>query len=117
MCVSRRDPRSVISVSGALDVSGAALLSAMLDHVRHTEGWVAEVDLARVDYADSHGLAPLLDGQVTIRRASPVVERLLALLGGPQPKSGRASLTSPRHPVVDATDRGTCRHGRAEADR
>ncbi len=116
MCVSRRAPRPVIRVSGALDVSGAALLSAMLDHVRQVEGRTAEVDLARVDYADSHGLAPLLDGRVTIRRASPVVERLLALLGVPGPPS-RKGLTSPRCPVVDATDRGSCRHGRAEAGR
>lgn len=83
VCVSRRGPRPVISVSGALDTSGAALLTAMLDHVRQVEGWTAEVDLARVEYADSHGLAPLLDGQATIRRASPVVERLLALVGVP----------------------------------
>lgn len=80
---------------GELDTCGAALLSAMLDHVRLSEGRAAEVDLSRVDYADSHGLAPLLDGQVTIRQASPVVRRLLAALGRslPQPPQGEPPST------------------------
>lgn len=85
--VSRCGPRPVVTVIGALDTGGAALLSAMLDHVRETEGRGAEVDLSRVDYADSHGLAPLLDGQAPIRQASPVVRRLLAALGRPLPRS------------------------------
>ena len=83
--VSRCGPRPVVTVIGALDTCGAALVSAMLEHVRRSDGRAAEVDLSRVDYADSHGLAPLLDGQTTIRQASPVVRRLLAALGRPLP--------------------------------
>lgn len=84
--VSRCSPRPVITVIGALDTCGAALLTAMLDHVRRSEGRDAEVDLSRVDYADSHGLAPLLDRQATICQASPVVRRLLAALDRPLPQ-------------------------------
>ena len=83
--VSRRRPRPLLTVSGALDMSGASLLSAMLEHVRQTESRTLEVDLAQVDYADSHGLAPLLDGRVAIRQASPIVRRLFAALNEPLP--------------------------------
>ncbi len=85
MQISRRSPRPLITVSGVLDMSGACLLSAMLQHVRQTEGEPVEVDLGGVDYADSHGLAPLLDGRVTIHRASPMVRRLFAALHEPFP--------------------------------
>ena len=83
VCVDRSRPRPVVSVIGALDTSGAALLSAMLDHVRETEGRTAVVDLTHVDYVDSHGLAPVLDANATICGASPLVTRLLELLSGP----------------------------------
>ncbi len=85
VCVDRSRPRPVVTVIGALDVSGAALLSAMLDHVRQTEGRTALVDLTHVDYVDSHGLAPVLDADAAICGASPVVTRLLRLLAGPVP--------------------------------
>ena len=85
VCVDRSRPRPVVTVMGALDVSGAALLSAMLDHVRQTEGQTAVVDLVHVDYVDSHGLAPVLDANATICGASPVVTRLLQLLAEPLP--------------------------------
>lgn len=85
VCVDRGRPRPVVSVIGALDMSGAALLSAMLDHVRQTEGRTAVVDLTHVDYVDSHGLAPVLDANATICGASPLVTRLLELLPGPLP--------------------------------
>ena len=85
VCVDRARTRPVVSVIGALDMSGAALLSAMLDHVRRTEGRTAVVDLTHVDYVDSHGLAPVLDANVTICGASPVVMRLLQLLAEPLP--------------------------------
>ncbi len=74
-------------VSGALDMSGACLLSAMLQHVRQTDSELVEVDLSGVDYVDSHGLAPLLDGRVRIRRASAMVRRLFAALHGPFPQT------------------------------
>ncbi len=81
--VSRRSPRSLASVSGAPDRSGGALLAAMREHVRQTDGGPVEVDLAAVDYADSYGLAPLLDRRVTISRTSRVVRRLFPALRRP----------------------------------
>lgn len=83
--VSRRRPRPLLTVSGALDESGASLLTAMLEHVWQTESRTLEVDLAQVDYADSHGVAPLLDGRVAIRQASPIVKRLFEALNGSLP--------------------------------
>ncbi len=83
MFVSHCGPRPVVTVVGALDARGAVLLSAVLDQVRRSERAAAEVDLSRVDYADSHGLAPLLDGRVIVRRISPVVGRLLVALDVP----------------------------------
>ncbi|WP_141243016.1 STAS domain-containing protein [Geodermatophilus obscurus] len=91
VCVDRSRPRPVVSVIGALDTSGAALLSAMLDHVRRTEGRTVVVDLTRVDYVDSHGLAPVLDVDVTVCGASPSVTRLLELLGRPLPVTARGA--------------------------
>jgi anti-anti-sigma factor len=85
VCVDRSRPRPVVKVTGDLDVSGASLLSAMLDHVRETEGRTAVVDLTGVDYVDSHGLAPVLDGDAAICGASPLVTRLLELLSRPLP--------------------------------
>ncbi len=101
--VDRSRPRPVVSVTGDLDASGAALLSAMLDHVRESEGRTAVVDLTGVDYVDSHGLAPVLDGDAIICGASPLVTRLLDLLAGPLPapapdgrRLGAPALTGPR---------------------
>ena len=103
VCVDRSRPRPVVSVTGALDVSGAALLSAMLDHVREMEGRTAVVDLTGVDYVDSHGLAPVLDGDATVCGASPLVARLLELLSRPLPVTapdgrplGATTLSGPR---------------------
>ncbi|WP_143108223.1 STAS domain-containing protein [Geodermatophilus obscurus] len=84
--ITRRGRRPLITVSGALDVSGAALLSAMLEHVGEAQGPPAEVDLTDVDYADSHGLAPVLDGRATISGASPQVRRILDILQEPCPQ-------------------------------
>ena len=42
-----------MTVNGALDMRGAALLSAMLDHVEDSAGRRADVDLTGVTYADS----------------------------------------------------------------
>ncbi len=84
-------PRPLVSVSGELDLASAGLLTAMLDHVRRGQGRHAEresglrcadidVDLTQVTFADSHGLAPVLDGQTTILAASGPVRRVLRLL-------------------------------------
>ena len=83
MRVDRSHRRPVVSVTGPLDVSGADLLAALLDHVRRTEGRTAVVDLSHVDSVDRHGLAPVLEANATVRGASPPVTRLLELLAGP----------------------------------
>jgi anti-anti-sigma regulatory factor len=92
----RRDlPRPLVSVAGELDLDSARLLTAMLDHVRRS--WVRharersgpydvdiDVDLTRVTFADSSGLAPVLEGRTRIVAASPPVRRVLRLLIDPQ---------------------------------
>ncbi len=85
MKVSRRNRRPLLTVVGALHGTGASLLAAMLTHVRQTEDAPIQIDLARVDSVDADGVVPLLDGRVTIRRAAPVVQRLLAALDRPIP--------------------------------
>lgn len=76
-----------MAVTGELDVSGASLLEAVLQHVRERcdDGAPVPVDLGGVRYADTHGLAPVLDGAVHIRSASSAVRRVLRLLGQPIP--------------------------------
>ena len=83
--VDRSRRRPVVTVVGSLHGSGAALLAAMLDHVRQTEGRTAVVDLSHVGDVDSHGLAPVLEANATVRGASPPVTRLLELLAGSLP--------------------------------
>lgn len=104
----RRDlPRPLVSVAGELDLASAGLLSAMLDHVRRS--WSrhmapapelhdldVDVDLTRVTFADSHGLAPVLDSRTRIIAVSSAVRRLLLLLGD-------LPLTSPPLPPVRQT--------------
>lgn len=95
-------PRPLVSVAGELDLASVGLLIAMLDHVRrnlppHTGAVVAldqvdvDVDLTAVTFADSHGLAPLLDSRTRIVAASTAVRRLLLLLSDLQlmPPSAR----------------------------
>lgn len=84
-------PRPLVSVAGELDLASVGLLVAMLRHVRRSpppsRGAVAaldqvdvDVDLTAVTFADSHGLAPLLDSRTRIVAASTAVRRLLLLL-------------------------------------
>lgn len=82
-------PRPLVSVAGELDVASVGLLAAMLDYVRrsvdrHGRATVAlddiDVDLTGVTFADSHGLAPLLDSPARIVGASGAVRRVLVLL-------------------------------------
>ncbi len=80
MLVSRGGPRPVVMVADAPDLSGVSLLPAALEHVRQTVDPAVEVDLGAVDHADSRRLAPLLDGPVTVHRASPMVRGPLAAL-------------------------------------
>lgn len=75
-----------LTVAGELDLSSAGLVAAMLDHVRSTRrggpGRVeVDVDLERVVFADTAGLAPVLDSGARIVAASVPVRRVLRLLG------------------------------------
>lgn len=96
-------PRPLVSVAGELDLASVGLLTAMLDHVRRNlrrrPGAVSalddddvDVDLSAVTFADSHGLAPVLDGRTRIVAASTSVRRVLLILPGatrPPPWPGR----------------------------
>ncbi len=84
-------PRPLVSVAGELDLATVDLLIAMLHHVRRSlpprKGSVValdqvdvDVDLTAVTFADSHGLAPLLDRHTRIVAGSTSVRRLLLLL-------------------------------------
>lgn len=79
----------VVTVSGELDLAGAGLVTAMLDHVRRRlqrpAGGVGrheqvDVDLARVTFVDSHGLTAVADGRTRIVATSDPVRRLQRLL-------------------------------------
>ena len=105
-------PRPLVRVSGELDIAAVPLLVAMLDHSRRRHSPAhggpqqrsaadvpVDVDLSRVTFADSHGLAPVLTSSAVIVSASPAVHRVLALLRevGPH-RPARGSL-----PVRDAS--------------
>lgn len=85
--VDRRSRRPVVIVSGELDASGAPLLEAVLQHVtdQSPRGRVL-VDLGAVEFADTHGLAPVLDRGTEVRAASTAVRRVLRVLGIPAPR-------------------------------
>lgn len=72
-------------------MSSAPLLTAMLDHVRvaahrrsaqgpDRQAVEVEVDLAGVTFADSSGLAPVLDSRTRVVAASSTVRHVLRLL-------------------------------------
>lgn len=82
-------PRPLVSVAGELDIASVALLNAMLDHARRVhrpgpgaahEDTPVDVDLTAVTFADSQGLAPVLDSCTRIVGASTAVRRVLVLL-------------------------------------
>ena len=91
----RYDAIPLISVAGELDVASAPLLSAVLEHVQRGASGPMEVDLREVSFADTHGLAPVLDAGMGIRAASAPVRRVLAALGPlaapPRPQQGEAA--------------------------
>ena len=81
--------RPVVTVAGELDLAGAGLVTAMLDHVRRrrsgpgraADRWEeVDVDLAGVTFVDSHGLASVVDGRTRVVAASEPVRRLRRLL-------------------------------------
>ena len=79
--VRRTSPRPLVIVRGELDVSGASLLTAVLEHVQERGDEGVDVDLSGVTFADTHGLAPVLDGPAVVVAASPAVRWVLDLLG------------------------------------
>lgn len=89
--VERRRDGPLLRVTGELDVYGAPLVAAMVEHAA-ADGFPVHVDLSGVSFVDSHGLAPLLRSGVLIRWASAPVRRLLRLLGLPYPESVRPLL-------------------------
>jgi hypothetical protein len=54
-----------------------------------------DVDLSRVTFADSHGLAPVLEGSTTVVQASAVVQRVLVLLRDAEALRPAGRLSSP----------------------
>jgi anti-anti-sigma regulatory factor len=86
----REDARGpVVTVAGELDLAGAGLVTAMLDHVRRRQSVPGravgrrdqvDVDLAGVTFVDSSGLAAVVDGRTRIVAASEPVRRLRRLL-------------------------------------
>lgn len=110
-------PRPLVQVSGELDIAAVPLLVAMLDHARRrhppahggpqqrtTADMPVDVDLSRVSFADSHGLAPILNGTATVVSASAGVRRVLELLQEIQPL--RRADRKP-HPATPSTPRGS----------
>ena len=95
----------VVSVVGALEGHGQALLSAVLDHVREQIGPPIVVDLHGVSRTDRHALAPVLTADVVLTDTSPAVDEvLLDLARGSRTAAGRVR----RPPRASAgTRRGT----------
>lgn len=119
--IYRHGRQPLIQVSGELDVASAPLLLAMIDYVRHPAGSPdghgsdrMEVDLARVTFADSHGLAPILDGNATVRAASPAVRRVLQVLQHEPPAAAR-ELAQPTGPADPTPDRAVRPAGRSRS--
>lgn len=88
--VVRQDvAQPVVSVAGELDLAGAGLVTAVLDHLHRRRARPAraggrreqvDVDLAGVTFVDSHGLAAVVDGRTRIVASSEPVRRLQRLL-------------------------------------
>ncbi len=72
-------PHPLISVTGVLERSGGALLTAVLEYVREQQhGGPVAVDLRGVFHVDRHGLAPITESGVVLIAASPAVDQVLA---------------------------------------
>jgi hypothetical protein len=100
---SARPP--VLVGPGDLDQDGAALLDAVVEHVMAGTGQPVPVDLGAVDFADTHGLEPLLRRDVVLLAASPPVRRLLRLVGAPPV---RGVQPRPRHRPRGRAVAGVC---------
>ena len=90
----------LLRIAGELDLSSAAHLEVLLTHLERLPEPVL-IDLASIEFADSHGIGPVLDSAWRRRRseaaplvlvdASPAVRRILGLLSD---DAGAAALTS-----------------------
>jgi anti-anti-sigma regulatory factor len=98
----------VLVVHGDLDQDGAALLDAVVEHVAPGTGQPVPVDLGAVDFADTHGIEPLLRRDVVVLAASPAVHRLLRLVGAP-PVRGVQPRLRYRHRPRGRAVAGVCR--------
>jgi ABC-type transporter Mla MlaB component len=84
--VRQHHGRPVVTVSGELDLAGAGLVTAVLDHVRRSAAGPAgrrdrvDVDLAAVTFVDTHGLAAVVDAGTRVVAVSQPVQRLRRLL-------------------------------------
>jgi len=108
--ITRRGRRPRVEASGELDLATAPLLQAVVEHARRGRTvagagpargtrTTVEVDLGRITFADSHGLAPALADGVTLSAVSPPVSRVLRLLhqpAAPRLPAGRAGSPAPR---------------------
>jgi hypothetical protein len=75
-------PHPVVSVVGALERPGGALLTAVLEYLRQTHSGPVTVDLSRVSDVDQTGLAPVIAAGVDVDGASARVDRILTGLTG-----------------------------------
>ncbi|MEV0001894.1 STAS domain-containing protein [Micromonospora sp. NPDC050980] len=84
------DGSRVLTVVGEIDMSNAATFGAALDEAVRPDGEPLVVDLTKVEYLDSAGLAVLFPHAERIALvASPLLEPLLTI-------SGLAELTTVR---------------------
>lgn len=110
-------PRPLVQVSGELDLAAVPLLVAMLEHARclrptaragpgepGSAAAPVDVDLSRVTFADSHGLAPVLDGTVTLVGASAAVRRVMTLLQALPPRQRTHRTPQPVAPSTSLSD-------------
>lgn len=72
------DGTTVLSVAGELDVSAAPVLSEKLNELIRTGTGDVVVDLKRVSFVDSTGLAVLLNG---LRRLTRARRRMAVVIG------------------------------------
>lgn len=117
----------LVRVSGELDITAVPLLVALLDHARRRHPFVrsglqqrtppdlpVDVDLSQVTFADSHGLAPILNGAATVVGASTCVRRVLDVLQQLQPPSrAERGPASPRDSAPRTEPRTSWRKGPA----
>jgi stage II sporulation protein AA (anti-sigma F factor antagonist) len=88
--VAKTDGETRIVVSGELDLNSVVYLRSVVETAREDSPGVLALDLAAVDFADSHALRLLVathrdledrGGRLVVTQPSETVRRLLALTG------------------------------------